>query len=144
MNFPMEFFPVLCLFHLCFIWFVQIFTLLNVALSKTSFESIFVVYYASHPSLCITFKLQSASPRPPLALFSKCLKTGKQIFRIFLEYLYCLIKFLQNLRCTVLSMYNVHCNTYILGPSFNIFFLFFGFQAGKKTIVCAYGFKNQS
>ncbi len=41
--------------------------LLNVALSKTSFESIFVVYYTSHPTVAYascTYKLQSAPPPP--------------------------------------------------------------------------------
>jgi hypothetical protein len=40
-------------------------------------------------------------------------------FRIFYKHL----KY--NLRCTFLLTHNVHCITYILGPSFNLFFVVF-------------------
>ncbi len=74
MNFPMDFW----LFWICFInvsfWFVQIFALLNVSLTKTSFESIFGVYYALLRSLCVMIKLKSApsGPPPPSTSVEQC------------------------------------------------------------------------
>ncbi len=57
-DFPNIFLVVLYLIYQCFVfWFVKKFTLLHVILSKTSFESIFVVYYASHCILTVMYKL---------------------------------------------------------------------------------------
>jgi hypothetical protein len=88
------FLVVLYLFHQCFI-LIQIFTLLNVALSRHPFKA----YFGN--KLCLHNPCFSP---PPLAVFT----TGKQAeFRIFLEHRYFVIKLLTNPTCYI--PVSVHC-----------------------------------
>jgi hypothetical protein len=93
------FLAVLYLFHQC---------ALNVALSQTSFESIFVV------TDCVF-----APPLPPPIHPKISRQSSEYFWNIFI-----FNKFLKNLRRTFLCSNNVHCSTYIVGPSFNIYFVF--------------------
>jgi hypothetical protein len=100
-------------------WFVQIFTLLNVALSKTSFQSIF------GNKLCL---IHSPSPRSICSVYNR--QAGR-VQNIFGTSLFCNTIF-NNPRSTFLCTYNVHCSTFILGPSFSIFFKSFCWTQGRK------------
>ncbi len=104
MDFPMDF-RLFCIYFITVsLRIVQIFTLLNVALSKIS---------SILETDCVLFEAPPLSPLPPppLAVFT----TGRQAeSRISLEQ-----------RCSFLYKYNEHCNTYILALVYNIFLKLF-------------------
>ncbi len=76
-------------------------------------------------------QLQIRIPRPSLSEGSlQCRWLDSQAeFRIVLEHLW---ESFLNLRCTFIRAYNLHCNTYILSLSFNLFS--FGLWRGEGVM----------